>query len=68
MPLVEITLFDGRSDKEKRALYNEVTEALVRSLGSKPDDVRIFLREITKMDAASNGMAVADKLAAKSDG
>ena len=63
MPLVEITLFEGRSDDEKRQVYIEVTHALVRSLGSDPGNVRIFLREISKMDTASKGEAFADKIA-----
>ena len=68
MPMVEITLFEGRSDDQKRKVYAEVTQALVRSLGADPENVRIFLREITTMDTSSNGIAVGDKMANRSGG
>ena len=46
MPICEITLVEGRSKEQKRALMKEVTEAISHSLGAPPTAIRIILREI----------------------
>jgi len=68
MPIAEITIFEGRSDDEKRLIYREVTAALERSMGASPETIRIILREMPKMNYASGGVSMADQLANKADG
>jgi 4-oxalocrotonate tautomerase len=46
MPIVEITLLEGRSETQKRALVKEVTDAIVSSIGAPKEAVRIIIREI----------------------
>lgn len=46
MPIVEITLFEGRDPQQKVALMQKVTEAIVETIGVKPEGVRVILREI----------------------
>ena len=46
MPICEITMIEGRSREQKRALMREVTDAIVRSVGAPAASVRIILREI----------------------
>jgi 4-oxalocrotonate tautomerase len=46
MPVVEITLVEGRSKEKKLALMKAVTEAVVASIEAKPESVRVILREI----------------------
>ena len=46
MPIVEITLLEGRLETQKRALVKEVTDAIVSSIGAPKEAVRIIIREI----------------------
>lgn len=46
MPIIDITLLEGRSYEKKSRLIKEVTEATVRSLETPPESVRVVLREV----------------------
>lgn len=46
MPIVDITLIEGRSPEKKRRLIAAVTEAVVESIEAPRDSVRVLLREI----------------------
>lgn len=46
MPICEITLIEGRTKEQKRALIKEVTQAIVHSIGAPIESVRVLLREI----------------------
>lgn len=52
--LVEITLSAGRSNDQKRALYAAITRG-AETLGIRPDDVMIVLRENTRVDWSFGG-------------
>ena len=46
MPILDITMLEGRGAEKKAALIKEVTEATVRALDVKPEQVRVILREL----------------------
>ena len=46
MPILDITLLEGRSAEKKTALIKEVTDATVRALEVRPEQVRVILREL----------------------
>ena len=48
MPIIDITIVEGRSYEKKEALMREVTEATVRTLEAPPESVRVIVREISK--------------------
>lgn len=56
MPIVEITLFEGRSPQQKLALMEKVTQAVVDSIDIKPEAVRVILREIPPENFAVGGV------------
>lgn len=56
MPIVDITLFEGRSPQQKLALMEKVTQAIVESIGVKPEGVRVILREIPPEHFAVGGV------------
>lgn len=60
MPLVEITMMDGRSADQKRALMAEVTDAVVRSIGAPRETIRVAIREIPAEHWGIGGVSVAD--------
>lgn len=45
MPVIEMHLMQGRTDAQKCAVAEAVTEAVVRALGVKPESVRILITE-----------------------
>jgi 4-oxalocrotonate tautomerase len=56
MPIIDITLLEGRSQEQKQKLVEKVTEAAVESLGAPRDSVRIILREVPKHHFAVGGV------------
>jgi 4-oxalocrotonate tautomerase len=54
-------MFEGRTIDQKRKLVTEMTDAVVKSLGVKPEDVRIILQDMAKHDYAIGGTLVVDK-------
>lgn len=46
MPIIEVTLIEGRSKEKKAALITELTNASVRALGAPIESVRVILREL----------------------
>ncbi len=56
MPIINITLIEGRSDEQKQAMYHEVTEAIHRTLNAPRDAVRIIVNEIPARHFAAGGV------------
>ena len=46
MPIVSISLLEGRSDEQKERMINEVSEAISRSLDAPKDSVRVLIYEM----------------------
>ena len=56
MPIIDITILEGRTDEQKSALITEVTNATVRALGAPPQTVRVMIREIQPSHFAVAGV------------
>jgi 4-oxalocrotonate tautomerase len=48
MPIVEVTIFEGRSDDAKLDAMKAITGAVVGSLNVPAGDVRVIIREIPR--------------------
>jgi 4-oxalocrotonate tautomerase len=46
MPIVEITLIEGRSDEAKERLHAKVAEAIHEAIGAPKEAIRIIIREV----------------------
>lgn len=46
MPLIQVTLIEGRTAEQKQDFVQRVTQAAADALGSAPETVRIVLQEI----------------------
>ncbi|CEE03153.1 2-hydroxymuconate tautomerase [Caldifermentibacillus hisashii] len=57
MPYVTVKMLEGRTDEQKKALVDKVTEAVVETTGASVDKVVVFIEEMKK-----NHYAVAGKL------
>ncbi|KAF1711552.1 4-oxalocrotonate tautomerase [Pseudoxanthomonas kalamensis DSM 18571] len=50
MPIIEMHLMEGRTDDQKSAVAEAVTEAVVRTLGVRSESVRILITEHGPME------------------
>lgn len=56
MPIIEITLVEGRSDEKKEALIKAVTDATEQSIGAPLESIRVLLREVPALHFAVAGV------------
>ncbi|MER7789696.1 tautomerase family protein [Streptomyces sp. NPDC097640] len=67
MPLIEVTLVNGRTPEELRSLIHEVTGAVVKSLGVPQQSVRVAVRELPKTHWAAGDVTIAEREAAAAE-
>jgi len=56
MPLVEISLIEGRDAETKRRMIAEVTDAIVRTSGAPAKVVTVIIRDVPESDWGSGGV------------
>ncbi|MEN9879591.1 MAG: hypothetical protein RIQ55_237 [Pseudomonadota bacterium] len=60
MPLAVINIMEGRTDDQKRAVIEKVTQALVEALGSPVENVRVLIQEVPKTQWGIAGKTAKD--------
>lgn len=55
MPIIEVTLIEGRSIEKKVKMIRAVTDAVVETLEAPPDSVKVIVREVPKWHFGSGG-------------
>lgn len=61
MPIVTIKMLEGRTDEQKRALVQEVTEAVSKTVNAPKENVSIIIEEMSKNHYATAGVLQMDK-------
>lgn len=61
MPLVEVTLVEGRTPAQLRALITAVTEAVVVSVDAPKPNVRVVVREVPPTHWAAGDVTIAER-------
>lgn len=61
MPLVEVTLAQGRDPSMLRALIHQVHQAVVTTIGSPPESVRVIVREVPETHWAAGDETLAER-------
>jgi 4-oxalocrotonate tautomerase len=56
MPIIQVHMLEGRTQELKKKLVANMTEAVVKSLGVKPEDVRIILTDMAKSNYSVAGV------------
>jgi 4-oxalocrotonate tautomerase len=67
MPIVEITLAEGRPPEKLRALISALTEAVCDSIGAPKANVRVVIREVPKTHWAAGDVTLAERSAPTAD-
>ena len=55
MPIIDITLLEGRDLATKKALMREVTDAVEKSLGAPRESIRVLVRDVPRSHYSVGG-------------
>jgi 4-oxalocrotonate tautomerase len=61
MPLIEVHLLEGRTDEQKKALLQAITEAVQTSIGASLESIRVWINEFSRTEYMAAGELAADK-------
>jgi 4-oxalocrotonate tautomerase len=61
MPMVQITMLEGRTAEQKRKVAQRITDALVEEANAKREAIVIAFNEVSRESYASGGGLMADK-------
>ncbi|KAB2491562.1 2-hydroxymuconate tautomerase [Priestia endophytica] len=61
MPYVTVKMLEGRTDDQKRALVEKVTEAVVETTGASKEKVAVIIEEMSKNNYGVAGKRISDQ-------
>lgn len=61
MPLVQVTLAQGRSPEQLRALMSEITRAAVEALDAPKESVRVVIYEVPRTHWAAGDVTLQER-------
>jgi 4-oxalocrotonate tautomerase len=61
MPMVQITMLQGRTADQKRKIAKRITDALVEEAGARREGIVVAFNEVSKESYASGGELMVDK-------
>jgi 4-oxalocrotonate tautomerase len=61
MPVVTISMYDGRSMEQKRELVKGVTDVVARITGNTPEGVHVIIEEVKRENWAIGGLLWPDR-------
>jgi 4-oxalocrotonate tautomerase len=65
MPLIEVTLVEGRTAEQIRALITGLTQAAVEAVDAPQESVRVVVREVPATHWAAGDVTIAERRAGK---
>jgi len=63
MPLIQIHLAEGRTEKQKKDLMTGITELTEKVIGAPRDSIRVWINEFPDTDYMASGELLMDKRA-----
>ncbi|MBU8807853.1 tautomerase family protein [Mycolicibacterium goodii] len=60
MPLIEVTIAEGRSSEQIRAMIHEVHAAVLRTVDTRPEHIRVIVREVPQSHWATGDVTIAE--------
>jgi len=67
MPIISVTIAEGRSIEQKRSLVRGITSAVTEALGSRPEQVRVMISELPLNHYAVAGVTFAEQAEANGE-
>jgi 4-oxalocrotonate tautomerase len=60
MPFAQIYLLEGRSEEQKRAVIEKVTQALAEAVDAPPANIRVWIHDVPKTNWGIAGQTAKD--------
>jgi len=60
MPFAQIYLLEGRTDAQKKAVIEKVTQALHEAVDAPVENIRVWIHEVPKANWGIAGVTAAD--------
>ena len=60
MPFAQINMLEGRTDDQKRAVIEKVTQALMDAVGAPRESIRVQITEVPKTQWGIGGVTAKD--------
>ena len=61
MPLIEVTLAEGRTPQQLRSLITGLTQAAMEAVDAPKDSIRVVVREVPKTHFAAGDVTIAER-------
>jgi 4-oxalocrotonate tautomerase len=61
MPLVQVTMLQGRTADQKRKIAKRITDAMIEEASARREAIVVTFVELSKESYASGGVLMADK-------
>ncbi|PYX22147.1 MAG: 4-oxalocrotonate tautomerase [Acidobacteria bacterium] len=61
MPLIQVTMLQGRTADQKRKLAQRITDAMVEEAGARREAIVVTFVEVSTESYASGGVLMVDK-------
>jgi 4-oxalocrotonate tautomerase len=61
MPLVQVTMLQGRSVEKKRKIAERITDVMVEEAGARREAIVVAFLEVSSESYASGGVLMVDK-------
>jgi 4-oxalocrotonate tautomerase len=61
VPLVEVTMVEGRTAEQVRALISRLTAAVQEAVGAPLENIRIVIREVPPTHWAAGDVTIAER-------
>ena len=60
MPLIEVTIAEGRSADQIRSMMREVHHAVLRTVNTAPEHIRVIVREVPRSHWATGDLTLTE--------
>lgn len=65
MPLIEVTIAEGRSRAQIRTMIHEVHQAVLHTVDTRPEHIRVIVREVPRNHWATGDVTLTEMDAAQ---
>ena len=61
MPMLQVSILEGRTPEQKEELIKRLTATITETLSVKPESVRVLIQEMPKTNWGISGQSVAKR-------
>jgi len=61
MPVIQVTMLQGRTVDQKRKIAQRITDTMVEEAGARREAIMVAFHEVSKESYASGGVLLVDK-------